>query len=203
MEKVTYRHNQGTYMPNGIPILKVYLVSTRYGASVAEEFQQNDIVALFQRFGVIDNVYVSNRIAFISFQQTISTYLATKVLNQFHISDYVRLCVKLCSEDEGVQAHSLFLSARNGAFTNFGGSVASSNHSGPIQTQKYIAKFLFEVEILPEFNIAQRIIGPRGSYLKNIIDKVLGNQVDSVRHQASNIDSLVKIRLRGKGSGFQ
>lgn len=68
-------------MPGGFPILKVYLVSTRYGASVIEEFDEGDLLTLFQRFGILTNFYVSNRFAFLTYQQIISAYLAAKTMN--------------------------------------------------------------------------------------------------------------------------
>lgn len=115
----------------------------------------------------------------------------------------MRLCVKWCSEDEGVEAQSLFEYAKIGGSNLVEVPGASIQNQNVIMSQKYIVKFLFEVEILPEFNIAQRIIGPRGNYLKNIMNKILNQQPDCVRKQIPNIDTLLKIRLRGKGSGFQ
>ena len=55
---------------------------------------------------------------------------------------------------------------------------------------------------LPEFNIAQRIIGPKGSYLKRIIEKILSKHPLAHKYTLSNIDSVFKMRIRGKGSGF-
>ena len=68
-------------MPDGIPILKVYLVSTRYGAPVSEDFDENDIIAVFQRYGLITNFYLSNRTVFLTYQEFISAYIATKTMN--------------------------------------------------------------------------------------------------------------------------
>lgn len=55
---------------------------------------------------------------------------------------------------------------------------------------------------MPEFNIAQRIIGPKGSYMKKIIENVLNKYPLAHKYNLSNIDSVFKMRIRGKGSGF-
>lgn len=84
-------------MPDGVPILKVYLVSTRYGATATEQFDENDLLALFQRFGILTNFYASAQLAFVTYQQIISSYVATKTLNEFPVCDLARLCVAWCT----------------------------------------------------------------------------------------------------------
>ena len=76
------------------------------------------------------------------------------------MGEFAQNCVSKMKE--GVSVHSLFLSAAMGGFINFGvqGLLLI------IHSQKYLVKFLFQVQILSEFNIAQRLIGPRPSYLK-------------------------------------
>ena len=51
----------------------------------------------------------------------------------------------------------------------------------------------------PEFKVAQKIIGPKGSYMKRIIDRSVTIRVADI----SSIEKLVKMRLRGKGSGHK
>ena len=67
--------------------------------------------------------------------------------------------------------------------------------------EKYVAKYEVHVECLPEFNIAQRIIGPKGSYMKKIIEKVINSQKNS-KYNLQNIENILKMRLRGKGSNY-
>lgn len=45
---------------------------------------------------------------------------------------------------------------------------------------------------LPDFNLAQRLIGPRGSYMKKVIQKAIANQT---KYTMQNIDSVLKIRF--------
>ena len=55
----------------------------------------------------------------------------------------------------------------NLGFENAGGCIYPVNNIGYME--KYVAKYEINVECLPEFNIAQRIIGPKGSYMKKIL----------------------------------
>jgi len=65
---------------------------------------------------------------------------------------------------------------------------------------KFTCKYEIQIENDRTFQVARKIIGPKGSNMKNIIQ--------SCQNQLKNSDSssqndFLKLRLRGKGSGFK
>jgi hypothetical protein len=61
---------------------------------------------------------------------------------------------------------------------------------------KYTCRFDIQIENDKEFQVARRVIGPKGSNMKRIIDKCC----KGMNGQAHDI---IKLRLRGIGSGFK
>jgi hypothetical protein len=65
-------------------------------------------------------------------------------------------------------------------------------------TIKYTCKFEIQIQNDKEFQVARRLIGAKGSNMKKIIQKC------SIGFDSSiNPYEIVKLRLRGKGSGFK
>ena len=86
-------------------------------------------------------------------------------------------------------------------------SLASAPSLKPVYTQqqrkprKFSCKFPIAIENDFEFQVSRRIIGAKGCNMKRIIDLSLNE------HRFESLDSfkeakLIKLRLRGKGSGF-
>jgi hypothetical protein len=74
-------------------------------------------------------------------------------------------------------------------------SRVEENPSEVEQPQKFTCKFLVQIENERKFQVARRIIGRNGCHMKAIIDLCQ----DSSRFDCE----VVKLRLRGKGSGFK
>lgn len=66
--------------------MKVYFVSTVFKNKIEEEFDEADLIYIFQKFGFINQIFVSEKFSFILYQQIISVFLAEKVLNEFQIN---------------------------------------------------------------------------------------------------------------------
>lgn len=60
-------------------------------------------------------------------------------------------------------------------------------------------KYELGIDDLPDFSLAQRLIGPRGSYMKKVIEKAIANQT---KYTMQNIDSVLKIRFIPKISNI-
>lgn len=62
---------------------------------------------------------------------------------------------------------------------------------------KFTCKYEIPIRNLPGFSVARKIIGHRGKNMKSILDKLKDN------HFAGPIQDVIKLRLRGQGSGFK
>jgi len=69
-----------------------------------------------------------------------------------------------------------------------------------IQGKKSTARYDIYLESGSDFELSKKIIGPKGANMKNILASVLQ------KHKIPSLDSsnsIAKLRLRGKGSGFK
>jgi len=64
---------------------------------------------------------------------------------------------------------------------------------------KFTAKYEIQIENEKTFQVAKRIIGPRGLYMKSIIGQCQGLLRNNEKITQGEF---LKLRLRGKGSGF-
>lgn len=62
---------------------------------------------------------------------------------------------------------------------------------------KFTCKYEIPIKNLPGFSVARKIIGYRGKNMKNILDKLKDNEF------GGPIQEIIKLRLRGQGSGFK
>lgn len=62
---------------------------------------------------------------------------------------------------------------------------------------KFTCKYEIPIKNLPGYSVARKIIGYRGKNMKNILDKLKDN------HFSGPIQDILKLRLRGQGSGFK
>lgn len=187
-----------------MPIIKMYLVSTKFKMAVEEQLDEGDILSVLSRFGCVQYIHFGKTFAYIVYQNICSSFIAVKVLNQFHVNEKVRLRMIFCSVEESVFAQTNFHVYQNQrgrleTHQNYAGIAYQKNNEF---VNKLIAKYEFGIENLPEFNIAQRIIGPKGSYMKLIIERVLSTHPLAHNYNINNIDSVFKMRMRGRCSGF-
>jgi len=62
---------------------------------------------------------------------------------------------------------------------------------------KFTCKYEIPLKNLPGFSVARKIIGYRGKNMKSILDKLKD------KHFSGPIQEVIKLRLRGKGSGYK
>jgi len=65
-----------------------------------------------------------------------------------------------------------------------------------VSNEKYTCKFEIQIENDNEFQVCRKIIGSKGCNMKNIVDICKNNTMH-------NVNEPVKLRLRGKGSGYK
>lgn len=68
-----------------------------------------------------------------------------------------------------------------------------------ISSSKLTCRYDIQINNDKEFQVAKKIIGAKGCNMKHIIDMTLNNT-----HYDRRVEKdLIKLRLRGKGSGFK
>ncbi len=75
-------------------------------------------------------------------------------------------------------------------------NAAAKYFSNQGESFKYTCKYEIEVPNCSEFQVARRLIGPKGKNMKKIIETCAPESVYLDR-------DTIKLRLRGKGSGFK
>jgi len=189
------------------------------------ELETEDVQSLFSKFGPIESVTVSpshKNTAIVVFKDFVSAYFAQQSLHLHHLPTYqARLSVKWnivddprlalptdplalghlgntmssqpVSETEypaepqvsGTTANNSNLKERNLPPTGTNGS-----------TGKYTCRFEIQIENDKEFQVARRLIGAKGCNMKKILDTCSKGCTGPVQE-------VIKLRLRGKGSGFK
>ena len=66
---------------------------------------------------------------------------------------------------------------------------------------KYTCKYEILIQNDKDFQIARRLIGSKGCNMKNIIEEC--KLIDKNNSNLNNINDIIKLRLRGKGSGYK
>ena len=81
----------------------------------------------------------------------------------------------------------------------------TENNNSINNEEKNFGKYTCKYEILipndKEFQIARRLIGSKGCNMKNIIEEC--KLIDKNNSNLNNINDIIKLRLRGKGSGYK
>ena len=82
-----------------------------------------------------------------------------------------------------------------------------SNTSGSQNNQghKFTCRYEIQIDNDKDFQVARKLIGAKGGNMKQIIEncKEIGENLEKEGYGKIKIQDLVKLRLRGKGSGFK
>jgi hypothetical protein len=135
-----------------------------------------DIEKVFSYFGEVSDLRLSSTTAFIIFKDPVSAFFAQKVLNGKEIPE-LRITFEVTWHVE---------ERRRVPFADIQNTSSS----------KLTARFDIMVENDEEFQVARRIIGAKGINMKTIVEKCCKG-MNGPAHD------IVKLRLRGKGSGFK
>ncbi|OMJ84528.1 hypothetical protein SteCoe_14335 [Stentor coeruleus] len=130
-----------------------------------------DLNKVLSFYGELSDFKLQNNVAFVTFCDPVSAYFAQKTLNNKYLS-FVS-CYLLVSYETCQNAYMTEPNA------------------------KYTCRFEIQIENDKDFQVARRLIGPKGNNMKKIgeiCSKGLGN---------GKMHDFVKLRLRGKGSGFK
>jgi hypothetical protein len=161
----------------GIPLVPSLTISTLQSpGSPAFIFDHSDLEKLFSYFGEVVSVSVKTKEASVVFKSINSAFFAQKALN-----------------NKFIQELNLTLTVSWGRVP-LSKTVPKVDSLICIAEYKYTRKFLIDVDNCQEFQVSRRIIGPKGRNMKKIIEEC----TSQVKENHS-----VKLRLRGKGSGYK
>eukprot|EP00826_Nyctotherus_ovalis_P066780 TRINITY_DN9909_c0_g1_i9.p1 TRINITY_DN9909_c0_g1~~TRINITY_DN9909_c0_g1_i9.p1 ORF type:complete len:400 (+),score=94.96 TRINITY_DN9909_c0_g1_i9:115-1200(+) len=164
------------------------------------ELEADDLQGLFSNFGPVESIAISpthKNAATVAFKDIVSAYIAQQSLHMYYLPTHVaRLSVKWnIAEDSHLLDHSTprsLLESCGSAELESGADVyVPKEHIG-----KYTCRFYIQIENERNFQVARRLIGPKGRNMKRILDVCS-------KGCAGGTQEVVKLRLRGKGSGFK
>ena len=189
------------------------------------ELEDEDIREVFARFGTVEKVMIrSNGKALIVFSEALNAAFALHSLNDHEIEDIeVRLKVGWCPASE-IPAE--LYDQSNGTLSEFNPKTnecskdliknqsnekieekSQLNENFNNQSQftdfdgslKYTCRFEIQIDNEREFQICRKIIGPKGSNMKQIIEYCCQDKHEDYLY----FQEQIKLRLRGKGSGYK
>jgi len=204
---------------NGIPIAKPIL-KVQITGNPGYELDESDILNIFSRFGNVVSIELGkHRTAFIVFDEIPNAAQAQKSLN----NQYMRhLDIKLyvswapgAEEAFDAPTDELAMISPNskGIYNNvyppqnLPGPTSSKSlpnldslPSFPYNPAKFTCKYEIQIDNDKDFKIARKIIGPKGCNMKKIIELC---QMQIKRRDITQQSDFLKLRLRGRGSGFK
>lgn len=164
-----------------VPLLKLFIQQGHNNETITLESQ--DIHRLFSFYGEVLNVTITDQEATIHYKSIVSAYFAQKTLNNKHIPD-LNITLIVTWNSSLPTSRVLF-------------PLKKENPKEPLENSfKYTCKFEIEIENSNEFQVSRRIIGPKGKNMKKILEICMQGGVNTGH-------DTVKLRLRGKGSGFK
>jgi hypothetical protein len=193
----------------GVPILKIQLAG-----NPSYELDESDILNLFSRYGKVIRIEVGrHRTAFIVFDDIITALFAQKSLNgqyvkQLDVTIYVNWSSNIEEEflrtiEDNKQQQQMTSTGAPGIFNTDFASPKNFNNVVPsfsYNPAKFTCKYEIQIETDRDFKIARKIIGPKGCNMKKVIEIC---QYHLKRADMSYQSDFLKLRLRGRGSGFK
>jgi hypothetical protein len=158
------------------PCLKLEISDSKSEDFMMEEL---DVLKVFEWFGEVDSLKIQGKSAIITYKDLVSAYFAIQILNgkklpELNVTLQVSWNIVIVKERLPLQEIS----------------------GNPEENLKYTCRFDIQIENDKDFQVARRVIGSKGCNMKKIIEKCC----KGVNAQAHDI---IKLRLRGLGSGFK
>lgn len=141
-------------------------------------FEELDILKVLECFGEVASLKINPTTALITYKDLVSAYFAIQVLNGKELSDLnVILEVSWSSLLEEKPAIK---------------EIPQDSDDN----LKYTCRFEIQIENEKEFQVARKVIGSKGMNMKRVIEKCC-------KGMSAQAHDIIKLRLRGRGSGFK
>ena len=161
-------------IPYHTPCLKIEILNHESGSFLMEK---SDVFKVFSHFGEIKEIRILGNIALILFKDVTSAFFAQKIFNEKEIPEMnIILRVSWYYNNDDIPQVSL--------------QEMNSD------IQKFTTRFEIQIENDKDFQVARRLIGPKGINMKNIVEKCC-------KGMNGPMHDIIKLRLRGRGSGFR
>lgn len=186
-------------IPTARPSLKVELDTIHDQQSL--ELEAEDVQRLFANFGSIESVTIPSahkNTAIVVFKDIVSAYFAQQSLHMHQLPAFqARLTVKWnITEDSHLSSNSAACQPESKAPKTSAVDPANASKDRATANGKYTCRFEIQIANDKEFQVARRLIGPKGYHMKRIVDACS-------KGFAGPVQEVIKLRLRGKGSGFK
>lgn len=183
---------QNRGLPSHTPCLKIEIKGFS-GQHFALE--QEDVLQVFSVFGDVSSVRVLECVALVMFKEVTAAYFAQRTLDGKAVPHMeATLCVSWYHNQDSAPAETI-QQVKIPPLLDITHKKVVERDS--IQTNaKYTCRFDIQIDNEKEFQVARRLIGPKGCNMKKIVD-VCSKGMHCQAHD------IVKLRLRGKGSGFK
>eukprot|EP00826_Nyctotherus_ovalis_P054292 TRINITY_DN7100_c0_g3_i8.p1 TRINITY_DN7100_c0_g3~~TRINITY_DN7100_c0_g3_i8.p1 ORF type:complete len:328 (-),score=55.94 TRINITY_DN7100_c0_g3_i8:132-1115(-) len=155
------------------------------------QFDASDLQALFSYFGDIAKIQIhpqKKSSANITFVSIVSAYFAQQALHEYHLPQYsAALSLRWVEADSSP--------ARDYSCKPTAKHFKHNPEQSYLQYKKFTCRFEIQIENDSRYQISRRLIGPKGANMKRILR-------ECSRGSRLPIASIIKLRLRGRGSGF-
>lgn len=162
-------------IPTHTPCVKVEILNHQ---STTFQMEKSDIIKVFSHFGEIKSLRILGNIALILYKDLTSAYFAQKIFSEREIPEMNVILRVSWYYNQDTQCK------------------IQIPETIPDQSQKYTTRFDIQIENEKEFQVARRLIGPKGVNMKNIVEKCC-------KGISGPMHDIIKLRLRGRGSGFR
>ena len=171
------------------PCLKLEIVDCK---TVEFTIDEPDVLKVFECFGQVASLKINGKNAVIEYKDLVSAYFAITILDGKALPELnVTLHVSWQARPEPRAPLQELRQVQPKALP-----APSTPPASPDDNLKYTCRFDIQIDNDKEFQVARRLIGAKGSNMKRIVDKCC----KGMNGQAHDI---IKLRLRGIGSGFK
>jgi len=185
-------------------VLKLQVISKQ-----AFELDFNNIYNAFSQFkSLVDVLIEPNGSAYVIFANLFDAQQAEMYFNKKNLMEDAKLVVSFSNERERLYAIEKSKQKKIMMATNSysdqspiaSPSLSSNSTSSSTYAPKFTCKYEIQIDNDKEFQVARRIIGSKGYNMKRIIQSCQQKGSNMMNTQQAD---LLKLRLRGRGSGFK